>query len=124
MALSVIGATINILCFLSFFVKIFPCKNLWAKFCPISTASIKSQNYTCGPSIISSATKCWNASRIIIVLSKKIIAFNPDDNIAEINRALCKGCGNCAAACPSEAIVLKGFDNHQLYAQIKEAFAA
>jgi heterodisulfide reductase subunit A len=49
------------------------------------------------------------------------ITYNAEKNIAEVNQALCKGCGACAAACPSEAPVLLGFDNKQLYAQIKTA---
>jgi heterodisulfide reductase subunit A len=52
------------------------------------------------------------------------IAFNADRKIAEVNPALCKGCGACAAACPSEAPILRGFNNEQLYAQIKSALAA
>jgi heterodisulfide reductase subunit A len=52
------------------------------------------------------------------------ITFNADKKIAEINQALCKGCGACAAACPSEAPVLAGFSNTQIYAQIKSAISA
>ena len=44
--------------------------------------------------------------------------------IAEVNPALCKGCGACAAACPSEAAVLMGFSNRQLYSQIRSAIHA
>ena len=51
------------------------------------------------------------------------ITFNAEKNIAEVNPALCKGCGACAAACPSEAPVLMGFSNKQLYSQIKNAMA-
>jgi heterodisulfide reductase subunit A len=51
------------------------------------------------------------------------IGFNAEESVAEVNAALCKGCGACAAACPSEAPVLMGFTNGQLYAQIKSAFA-
>ena len=51
------------------------------------------------------------------------ITFNAEKNIAEVNPALCKGCGACAAACPSEAPVLMGFSNRQLYSQIKSAMA-
>jgi heterodisulfide reductase subunit A len=49
------------------------------------------------------------------------ITFNSEMNVAEVNPALCKGCGACAAACPSEAPILKGFTNHQIYAQINSA---
>ena len=52
------------------------------------------------------------------------IAFDADNKVAEVNAALCKGCGACAAACPSEAPILRGFNNEQLYAQIKSALAA
>ena len=52
------------------------------------------------------------------------ITFNDEKRIAEVNQALCKGCGACAAACPSEAPVLMGFSNEQLYAQIKSAMSA
>ncbi len=52
------------------------------------------------------------------------ITFDWEKKIAEVNPALCKGCGACAAACPSEAPVLMGFSNKQLYAQIKSAMAA
>jgi heterodisulfide reductase subunit A len=52
------------------------------------------------------------------------ITFDEERKIAEVNPALCKGCGACAAACPSEAPILMGFNNDQLYAQIKGALAA
>jgi heterodisulfide reductase subunit A len=49
------------------------------------------------------------------------ITFDNQKFVAEINAALCKGCGACAAVCPSEAPLLMGFDNNQIYAQIKGA---
>ena len=52
------------------------------------------------------------------------ITYNEANRIAEVNQALCKGCGACAAACPSEAPVLMGFNNKQLYAQIQTALCA
>jgi heterodisulfide reductase subunit A len=52
------------------------------------------------------------------------ISFEPEKKIAAVNPAICKGCGACAAACPSEAAVLMGFENRQLYAQIKVALKA
>jgi len=51
------------------------------------------------------------------------ITFDNERNAAQVNAALCKGCGACAAACPSEAPVLMGFNNQQLYAQIESALA-
>ena len=50
------------------------------------------------------------------------ISFNEKKFVAEVNPALCKGCGACSAACPSEAPALMGFDNNQIYAQIKSTF--
>jgi heterodisulfide reductase subunit A len=49
------------------------------------------------------------------------ITFDKQEFVAEVNPALCKGCGACSAVCPSEAPALMGFDNNQLYAQIKSA---
>ncbi|MFO7599723.1 MAG: 4Fe-4S binding protein, partial [Candidatus Desulfacyla sp.] len=51
------------------------------------------------------------------------ISFNEEKKVAEVNEALCKGCGACAATCPSEAAVLMGFNNTEIYAQIRGALA-
>jgi heterodisulfide reductase subunit A len=67
---------------------------------------------------------CSGCLGCINVCPYAAITFNVEKNIAEVNQALCKGCGACAAACPSEAPVLMGFSNKQLYAQIKSAMAA
>ena len=64
---------------------------------------------------------CSGCLGCIHVCPYRAIAFNEEKHIAEVNQALCKGCGACAAACPSEAPVLMGFSNEQLYAQIKSA---
>jgi heterodisulfide reductase subunit A len=37
---------------------------------------------------------------------------------AQIESVLCKGCGLCVASCRSGAIMLKGFDNDQIFSQI------
>jgi heterodisulfide reductase subunit A len=52
------------------------------------------------------------------------IIFDRSRQVAFVNEASCKGCGACAAACPSEATILMGFDNQELYAQIKSALSA
>jgi heterodisulfide reductase subunit A len=67
--------------------------------------------------------RCSGCGGCIEVCPFGAIGFNDADGVAEVNAALCKGCGACAAACPSEAPVLMGFSNGQLYAQIKNAFA-
>jgi heterodisulfide reductase subunit A len=38
--------------------------------------------------------------------------------VAEINGALCKGCGACVAVCPKEAIELKGWTVEQYDAMV------
>jgi heterodisulfide reductase subunit A len=69
------------------------------------------------------ADLCSGCEGCIDVCPFGAISFNTEAGVAEVNAALCKGCGACAAACPSEAPVLMGFTNGQLYAQIKSAFA-
>ena len=67
---------------------------------------------------------CSGCLGCINVCPYAAITFNAEKKVAEVNEALCKGCGACAAACPSEAPVLLGFSNKQIYAQIKSAMAA
>jgi heterodisulfide reductase subunit A len=67
---------------------------------------------------------CSGCRGCINVCPYAAITFNAEKNIAEVNPALCKGCGACAATCPSEAAVLLGFSNKQIYAQIKSAVCA
>ncbi|MEX2753318.1 MAG: 4Fe-4S dicluster domain-containing protein [Candidatus Freyarchaeota archaeon] len=35
--------------------------------------------------------------------------------------AICRGCGTCAAACPSKAIAVKGFRDEQILAEVEAA---
>ncbi|MDX2454291.1 CoB--CoM heterodisulfide reductase iron-sulfur subunit A family protein, partial [Desulfosarcina sp.] len=68
--------------------------------------------------------KCSGCLGCLNVCPYNAITFNAEKKVAEVNQALCKGCGACAAACPSEAPVLLGFTNRQIYAQIKSAVCA
>jgi heterodisulfide reductase subunit A len=38
--------------------------------------------------------------------------------VARVNEALCKGCGTCAAACPSGVATLAGFTDDQVLAEV------
>jgi len=51
------------------------------------------------------------------MVNKEVTRRNFKD-CAEINPALCKGCGACTAACRSGCITLDGFDDVQIMAQI------
>ena len=67
---------------------------------------------------------CCGCHGCINVCPYGAITYNSELNAAEVNGALCKGCGACAAACPSEAPMLMGFNNEQLYAEIKMALCS
>ncbi len=67
------------------------------------------------------ARLCSGCEACIEVCPYGAIAMDIKNHVALINSALCKGCGACAATCPSEALTLDGFNNEQLYAQIKSA---
>ncbi len=69
------------------------------------------------------AELCSGCLGCINVCPYQAIIFDNQKFVAEVNPALCKGCGACAAVCPSEAPTLMGFNNNQLYAQIKSALS-
>jgi heterodisulfide reductase subunit A len=68
--------------------------------------------------------RCTGCAGCVQVCPYNAIAMSEITGMAEVNPALCKGCGACAATCPSEAPILMGFNNRQLYAQIHSALAA
>jgi len=46
------------------------------------------------------------------------IEFDETRNVSVVNEAVCKGCGSCAAHCPSGAAKVKHFTDKQLFAEI------
>jgi len=44
------------------------------------------------------------------------------DNVSEINKALCQGCGICASECPAKTIQVDHYLDDQLSAKIKALF--
>ena len=38
--------------------------------------------------------------------------------VAQVNEAICQGCGACTVTCPSGAMDLKGFSNLQIMAEV------
>ena len=38
--------------------------------------------------------------------------------VAQVNEAICQGCGACTVVCPSGAMDLKGFTNQQIMAEV------
>lgn len=66
---------------------------------------------------------CTGCQICVNVCPYQAVHFDEKQGVALVNEALCKGCGACAAACPCEAPILMGFNNRQLYAQIKSALA-
>jgi heterodisulfide reductase subunit A-like polyferredoxin len=46
-----------------------------------------------------------------------------EEKVAKVNEALCKGCGTCAAACPSGAAQVRGFNRGQILSMVDAALA-
>ena len=47
------------------------------------------------------------------------ISIKVEEKVAEVNGALCKGCGTCVAACPSGAMQQNLFTDEQIFNEIK-----
>jgi heterodisulfide reductase subunit A len=67
---------------------------------------------------------CVGCQGCLKVCSYEAIRYLEDRKICEVNEAICKGCGACAATCPSASAQLKRFTSKQIYAQIEKAMAA
>jgi heterodisulfide reductase subunit A len=42
-----------------------------------------------------------------------------EDNVSEINEAMCHGCGICAAECPAKAIQLSHYQDDQINVELQ-----
>jgi heterodisulfide reductase subunit A-like polyferredoxin len=47
--------------------------------------------------------------------------LNPDTRVADVEYALCQGCGVCAVVCPNKATLQKTFEHGQVMAAIDMA---
>ena len=54
---------------------------------------------------------------------REAVPFDEQKKIATFNDALCKGCGTCAAACPSGAIRAKHFTSEQILSQVMQVLS-
>ena len=45
-----------------------------------------------------------------------------EDNVSEINEALCQGCGTCVSECPAKAIQLSHYEDQQVIAKVNALF--
>jgi len=44
-----------------------------------------------------------------------------DERVAQVDYALCQGCGVCAVACPNKATLQKAFEHKQVMAAVDMA---
>jgi heterodisulfide reductase subunit A-like polyferredoxin len=47
--------------------------------------------------------------------------LNPDTRVADVEYALCQGCGVCAVVCPNKATLQKTFEHGQVMAMLDAA---
>ncbi len=66
---------------------------------------------------------CGKCVEICQFQAPQLVETEPGVFAANINAALCKGCGTCASWCPSGAITSKHFTDQQVHAMIDAFFA-
>ncbi len=68
-------------------------------------------------SVVSHPERCAVCLTCVRACPFHVPVVNPD-HIAEINPAMCQGCGICAAECPGKAISLGNYNDRQLLAKV------
>ncbi len=63
--------------------------------------------------------RCMGCRQCEMVCVYGAISYNASLSVCEVNTAICKGCGNCAATCPNKAIELRHFNNDELLAEVE-----
>ena len=84
-----------------------------------ATILSKQTIYFAGTVAYTSALDCSACGTCVNICPYSAPAFNEKTGKAEINPALCKGCGLCVASCRSGAIRLRGFEDAQIYSMIE-----
>jgi heterodisulfide reductase subunit A len=60
------------------------------------------------------------AAEVLSLLARgAALTLDGKERVMLVNRALCKGCGACAVACPSSAISLSHFTPRQILEQVE-----
>ena len=62
---------------------------------------------------------CIGCQVCIGLCAYSAIEFNERRGVSVVNEALCKGCGSCAAYCPSGAARIQHFTNQEIFAEIE-----
>lgn len=62
---------------------------------------------------------CCGCQNCVRVCTYSAPSFDVEKNVSEINEALCKGCGLCAASCPTGAIIARHFTNDQFIGEME-----